>query len=201
MQKKTIERNVHFAKTIREYKNIVKKNLKIVEHVNAIIFQNQSQSQSQSQKSTFSILSKDDKSEKRQYLCEIMHDWRICEHIVKFVKSFNWKCNQQEKKWIKNAILKSWSFFYAFQRIININILNDIKTKQCKSKEKNNNDKKFNNEKTANDDILNVKFANITSRRSSKYFNLFINKMFNNFLRINVIYDFDCNDLFIYDLN
>jgi hypothetical protein len=38
--KKAIKKNVHFAKTIREYKNAVKKNLKIVEHVNAIIFQN-----------------------------------------------------------------------------------------------------------------------------------------------------------------
>jgi hypothetical protein len=66
LQKKAIKRNVHFAKTIREYKNVVKKSLKIIEHVNTIIFQNQSQSQSQSQKSTFSISSKNDKSEKRQ---------------------------------------------------------------------------------------------------------------------------------------
>jgi hypothetical protein len=68
-----IEKNVHFAKTIREYKNVVKKNLKIVKHVNAIIFQNQSQSQSQSQKSTFSISSKNDKNEKRQCVCKVMH--------------------------------------------------------------------------------------------------------------------------------
>ncbi len=40
LQKRTIERNVHFAETIREYKNAVKKNLKIVEHVNATTFQN-----------------------------------------------------------------------------------------------------------------------------------------------------------------
>ncbi len=46
LQNRAIEKNVHFAKTIREYKNVVKKNLKIVEHVNAVIFQNQSQSQS-----------------------------------------------------------------------------------------------------------------------------------------------------------
>jgi allophanate hydrolase subunit 2 len=64
LQKKAIERNVHFAETIREYKNVVKKNLKIIEHANAIIFQNQSQSQSQSQKSTFSISSESDRSEK-----------------------------------------------------------------------------------------------------------------------------------------
>jgi hypothetical protein len=63
-----------------------------------------------------------------------------------------------------------------------MNILNNIKAEQCKSKEKNNNDKKFNNEKTANDDISNVKFANMTNRESLKYVNLFINKTFNNFL-------------------
>jgi allophanate hydrolase subunit 2 len=74
LQQKAIERNIHFAQTIREYKNAVKKNLKIVEHVNAIIFQNKSQYQSQSQKSTFSISSKSDRSEKRQYSCEVMHD-------------------------------------------------------------------------------------------------------------------------------
>jgi hypothetical protein len=39
MQKKTIEKNVHFEKTIREFKNVVKKRLKIVEHVNVIILQ------------------------------------------------------------------------------------------------------------------------------------------------------------------
>jgi hypothetical protein len=136
VQKRAIEKNVHFAETIREYKNAVKKNLKIVEHVNAIILQNQSQSQSQSQKSTFSISSENDKSEKRQCVCEVMHDWKNCEHIVKFVRSSNWKCNQQKRKWIKNAILKSRSFFYAIQKIIDIDILNDIKAEQCKSKKK-----------------------------------------------------------------
>jgi hypothetical protein len=37
MQKKAIERNVHFEKTTREYKNAAKKKLKIVEHVNVVI--------------------------------------------------------------------------------------------------------------------------------------------------------------------
>ncbi len=74
MQKRTTEKNVYFEETIREYKNVVKKRLKTVEHVNVIIFQNQSQSQSQSQKSTFSISKKSDKSEKRQCSCENMHD-------------------------------------------------------------------------------------------------------------------------------
>jgi hypothetical protein len=78
--------------------------------------------------------------------------------------------------------LKSRSLFYAFSKIINIDILNNIKTEQYKSKEKNLNDKKFNNEKTTNDDILNVKFANIINREISKYVNLFINKTFNNLL-------------------
>ncbi len=78
--------------------------------------------------------------------------------------------------------MKSRSLFHAIQRIIDIDILNDIKAEQCKSKEKDNNDKKFNSEKTADDDISNVKFANMTSRESSKYVNLFINKTSNNLL-------------------
>jgi hypothetical protein len=39
------------------------------------------------------------------------------------------------------------------------------------------------------------------SRESSKYANLFINKTFNNFLWKSVIYDSECNNSFIYDLN
>jgi hypothetical protein len=79
--------------------------------------------------------------------------------------------------------------------------LNDIKAEQCKSKEKNNNDRKSNNEKTTNDNISNIKFANMTSRELLKYVNLFINKTFNNLFWKNVIYDSDCDDSFIYDLN
>jgi hypothetical protein len=41
----------------------------------------------------------------------------------------------------------------------------------------------------------------MTNRKSLKYVNLFINKTFHNFLWRSVIYDSDCNDLFIYDLN
>jgi hypothetical protein len=74
MQKKTIEKNVHFEKTIREFRNVVKKKLKTIEHVNVIILQNQSQFQSQSQNSTFSISTENDKSEKRQCSCKNMHD-------------------------------------------------------------------------------------------------------------------------------
>jgi hypothetical protein len=36
MQEKAIERNVHFEETTREFKNVVKKRLKTVEHVNVI---------------------------------------------------------------------------------------------------------------------------------------------------------------------
>ncbi len=74
MQKRTTERNVHFEETTREFKNVVKKKLKTIEHANVIILQNQSQSQSQSQKSTFSISTEDEKSEKRQCSCEVIHD-------------------------------------------------------------------------------------------------------------------------------
>jgi hypothetical protein len=97
--------------------------------------------------------------------------------------------------------LKSRSLFYTFERIIDIDILNNIKTEQCKSKEKDNNDKKIDNEKTANNDISNVQFANMTNLKSFKYVNMFINKTFNNSFWKSVIYDFDCNDSFIYDLN
>jgi hypothetical protein len=45
-------------------------------------------------------------------LCEIMHDWENDEHIVKFARSSNWKCNQQKRKWLRNAILKSRKFFF-----------------------------------------------------------------------------------------
>jgi hypothetical protein len=41
----------------------------------------------------------------------------------------------------------------------------------------------------------------MTNRKSSKYVNLFINKTFNNLLWKSVIYDSDCNDSLIYDLN
>jgi hypothetical protein len=55
LQKRATLRNVRFEKMIREYKNVVKKNLKIVEHANVVILQNQSQFQLK--KSTLSIYS------------------------------------------------------------------------------------------------------------------------------------------------
>jgi ERCC4-related helicase len=136
MQKKTIEKNVHFEETIHEFKNIVKKRLKIIEHVNVIIFPNQSQSQSQfqSKKSTFSISSENDKSEKRQCSCDVMHDLKNCDHFVKSVKSSNWKYNSQKRKWIKDAIKKNRNFYHAIKKITNIDILNDIKKEDCKWK-------------------------------------------------------------------
>jgi hypothetical protein len=41
----------------------------------------------------------------------------------------------------------------------------------------------------------------MTNLKSFKYASMFINKTFNNFLWRSVIYDSDCNDSFIYDLN
>ncbi len=41
----------------------------------------------------------------------------------------------------------------------------------------------------------------MTSIKSFKNASLFINKTFNNFLRRSVIYDLNCNDSLIYDLN
>jgi hypothetical protein len=135
MQKRAIEKNVHFEKTIREYKNVVKKKLKIIEHVNVVILQNQSQSQSQlqsqSKKPTFLISSKNDKSERRQCSCDVMHDLKNCEHFVKFVKSSNWKCNSHERKWIRNAIKENWNLYQPIKKIADIDILNDNKKKDC----------------------------------------------------------------------
>ncbi len=76
--------------------------------------------------------------------------------------------------------MKSRKFFFIIQKIIDIDILNDIKTKNRKLK--NNNDKKFDNEKTVENDISNIKFTNITNLKSFKYVNMFINKTFNNCL-------------------
>ncbi len=55
--------------------------------------------------------------------------------------------------------------------------------------------------KTTKNDISNIKFANMTNLKSFNYANMFINKTFNNFLWRSVIYDLNCNDSFIYDLN
>ncbi len=85
--------------------------------------------------------------------------------------------------------------------MININILNKIKLKNCKNDKKNKNDKKIDSEKKQKNDISNVKFVNMTNMNSFKYASLFINKTFNNFLWRSVIYDLNCNDSFIYDLN
>jgi hypothetical protein len=66
--------------------------------------------------------------------------------------------------------------------MIDINILNDIKTEHYQSKKKDNNEKKIDNEKITNVNISNVKFANMTNLKSFKYASMFINKTFNNFL-------------------
>ncbi len=80
---------------------------------------------------------------------------------------------------MENTILKSRKFFFAIKKIIDIDILNDIKTEDCK---KVNNDKKSDSEKTAEDDTSDIKFANMRNLRSFKYASMFINKTFNNFL-------------------
>jgi hypothetical protein len=74
MQKRAIERNVHFEKTIREYKNVAKKKLKIVEHVNVVILQNQSQSQSKKSTSSICLDQHENSDKTRQCICECMHD-------------------------------------------------------------------------------------------------------------------------------
>ncbi len=60
---------------------------------------------------------------------------------------------------------------------------------------------KSDSEKKIENDISDVKFVNMTNMKSFKYASLFINKTFNNLLWKNVIYDSNCNDSFIYDLN
>jgi hypothetical protein len=75
--------------------------------------------------------------------------------------------------------MKSQEFFFVIKKIIDIDILNDIKTKDCK---KDNNDKKSDNEKIAENDTSDIKFTNMTNLRSFKYANMFINKTFNNLL-------------------
>jgi hypothetical protein len=48
-----------------------------------------------------------------------------CEHIVKFARSLNWKCNKQKRKWLKDAILKSRKLFFLIKKIIDIDIFVD----------------------------------------------------------------------------
>jgi hypothetical protein len=83
----------------------------------------------------------------------------------------------------------------------NIDILNEIKSEDDKNDKKNKNDKKIDNEKKSKNVISNVKFVNMTNIKSFTYASLFINKTFNNLLWKSVIYDSNCNDSLIYDLN
>ncbi len=182
LQKKAIEKNIHFAKSIREYKNAVKKNLKIVEHANVVILQNQSQSQSKKSISSICSDHHDDKNKAQQCIWNCMHDWNKCDHFFKSIKSSNWKCNSQKRKWAKKAIKNSRWFYFWIKNMTNIDILDEIKSKDCKNDKKNKNDKKIDSEKKSKNDILNVKFVNMMNMKSSKYANLFINKTFNNFL-------------------
>jgi hypothetical protein len=130
-----------------------------------------------------------------------MHDWNKCDHILKSIKSSNWKCNSQKRKWTKKTLKNSRWLYFKIKNMTNIDILNEIKSKDCKNDKKEKNDKKSNNEKKSKDNISNVKFVNMTNMRSFQYASLFINKTFHNLLWRNVIYDSNCNDSFIYDLN
>ncbi len=64
----------------------------------------------------------------------------------------------------------------------NIDILNEIKSEDCKKDRKEKNDKKSDSEKKSKDDISDVKFVNMINMRSFKYASLFINKTFKNSL-------------------
>jgi hypothetical protein len=147
LQKRATWKNVHFKETIRKYKNAVKKNLNIVEHTNVVILQNQSQSQSK--KSTSSICSDyhDDEDKTRQCICNCMHDWNKCDHILKAIKSSIWKCNSQERKWAKKAIKNNRWLYFKIKNMTNIDILDEIKSEDCKNDKKNKNDKKIDSEK------------------------------------------------------
>jgi hypothetical protein len=147
MQKKTIERNVHFEETIRENKNVAKKRLKIVEHVNVVILQNQSQSQSKKSTSSISSDQHESSDKTRQCIYECMHDWNKCDHIRKSIKSLNWKCNSQERKWTREAIKNNRWLYFKIKNMTNIDILNEIKSKDCKNDQKEKYDKKSDSEK------------------------------------------------------
>jgi hypothetical protein len=76
-----------------------------------------------------------------------------------------------------------------------------FKSKNCKNDKKKNDKKSDSEKKTTENDISNIKFANMTNLKSFKYASLFINKTFNNLLWKSVIYDLNCNDSFMFDLN
>jgi hypothetical protein len=79
-------------------------------------------------------------------------------------------------------IKNSRRFYFKIKNMTNIDILNKIKSENCKNDKNNKNDKKSDNEKKSENNISNVKFINMMNMKSLKYANLFINKMFNNFL-------------------
>jgi hypothetical protein len=84
-----------------------------------------------------------------------------------------------KKKMFERHDFEITRILLCINKIIDIDILNDIKTEDCK---KNNNEKKSDNEQTAEDDTSDIKFANMKNLRSFKYASMFINKTFNNFL-------------------
>jgi hypothetical protein len=57
----------------------------------------------------------------------------------------------------------------------NIDILNEIKSEDCKNDKKKNDKKSDSEKKTAENDISNIKFANMTNLKLFKYASMFIN--------------------------
>ncbi len=70
-----------------------------------------------------------------------------------------------KRKWIKKAIKNKRWFYFKIKNMTNINILNEIKSKDYKNDKKNKNDKKIDNEKKSKKDISNVKFVNMTKKK------------------------------------
>ncbi len=101
----------------------------------------------------------------------------------------NEKKNALKRKMTGNSIKKYRSIFNVISRITNTNILNEIIAKNCKNNKSNErnekskkNDKRIDNNKHVNNNTSNVKFANITSLKTSKYASMSTKKTFNNSL-------------------
>jgi hypothetical protein len=89
-------------------------------------------------KSILSICSDhhDDENTTRQCIYDYMHDWNKCDHIFKSIKSSNWKCNSQERKWTRKTIKNNRWLYFRIKNMTNIDILNEIKSEDCKNNKK-----------------------------------------------------------------
>jgi hypothetical protein len=139
----------------------------------------------------FNLNRKNRRSRSRQKMIKTKNDnARAKSCMIKNIVNtlLNWSNYQiknviNSKKPFKRRDFEITKIFFSIKNIINIDILNDIKTEDCyKKNNKNNNDKKSDKEKTAENDISNVKFVNMTNMKLFKYASLFINKTFNNLL-------------------